>query len=96
MAIANLKVLLHRIKTKFVNSKTKKLLTVCLILHKVKTKNPLKSNFERVFVIFRDRVGIQTPNLLIRSETLYSVELHSHILLQFKPQTFLSVAGVAL
>lgn len=28
---------------------------------------------------FRDREGIQTPNLLIRSETLYSVELRSHI-----------------
>jgi hypothetical protein len=27
---------------------------------------------------FSDRVGIQTPNLLIRSEMLYSVELHSH------------------
>ncbi len=26
-----------------------------------------------------DRVGIQTPNLLIRSETLYSVELRSQL-----------------
>ena len=25
----------------------------------------------------RDRVGIRTPNLLIRSEVLYPVELHS-------------------
>lgn len=28
--------------------------------------------------LFRDRVGIRTPNLLIRSEVLYPVELHSH------------------
>jgi hypothetical protein len=28
--------------------------------------------------LFGDRVGIRTPNLLIRSEVLYPVELHSH------------------
>ena len=34
-----------------------------------------------VFDLNRDREGIQTPNLLIRSETLYSVELLSRFLL---------------
>lgn len=30
------------------------------------------------YLIFCGREGIQTPNLLIRSETLYSVELRNH------------------
>lgn len=32
------------------------------------------------FGLNRDREGIQTPNLLIRSETLYSVELRSQLI----------------
>ena len=30
-----------------------------------------------IYRLFSDRVGIRTPNLLIRSEVLYPVELHS-------------------
>ena len=30
-----------------------------------------------IYRLSRDRVGIRTPNLLIRSEVLYPVELHS-------------------
>ena len=30
-----------------------------------------------IYRLLRDRVGIRTPNLLIRSEVLYPVELHS-------------------
>lgn len=31
------------------------------------------------FVLIRGREGIQTPSLLIRSQTLYSVELRNHL-----------------
>ena len=30
------------------------------------------------FIYFSDRVGIRTPNLLIRSEMLYPIELRNH------------------
>ncbi len=32
------------------------------------------------FAFIRGREGIQTPNLLIRSQMLYSVELRNHVL----------------
>ena len=32
------------------------------------------------FTFIRGREGIQTPNLLIRSQMLYSVELRNHVL----------------
>jgi hypothetical protein len=38
-----------------------------------------KNKKSEPFDSLSDRVGIQTPNLIIRSETLYSVELHSHL-----------------
>lgn len=40
------------------------------------TKSP--APFEYAGLVKSDRVGIRTPNLLIRSEVLYPVELHSH------------------
>ena len=39
--------------------------------------NIIKKALEIKGFNFCDREGIQTPNLLIRSETLYSVELRS-------------------
>ncbi len=44
-----------------------------------------------------DREGIQTPNLLIRSETLYSVELRNHLPLKRRAnvqKTFLFLSDI--
>lgn len=49
------------------------------VLLTVKNKKASKQCYLEAFSILCDREGIQTPNLLIRSETLYSVELRSHI-----------------
>ena len=38
---------------------------------------------ENVLFMICDSGGIQTPNLLIRSQMLYSVEPRSHVVLRF-------------
>ena len=45
------------------------------LLTTFKQKTPQISQFEGFFVVFSGRVGIRTPNLLIRSQVLYPSEL---------------------
>ena len=45
-----------------------------ILFRKFRLENKRPRLIARSFVLIRDREGIQTPNLLIRSETLYSVE----------------------
>ena len=57
---------------------------LCLLLSKLRLGGHKKARLLVQPGFFRDPVGIRTPNLLIRSEVLYPVELQSRSTLTWR------------